>query len=110
MVYREVRSDAIDIKKHIDLPYVGVYMERKEITTEKGKQWVYKFRTQQGRVFSIYGFTMLNLALENMLVGSLCRITYLGTENVKTRFGMKDVHQVKVEVEDEFEASVSEED
>lgn len=100
MAYREVRSDAIDIKKHAGVHYEGVYMGRKEITTEIGKQFVYKFRTAKGRVFSVYGFTMLNLAMESLLPDSVCRITYLGTENVKTKFGMKDVHQVLVEVDD----------
>lgn len=102
MAYREVRSDAMDIKKEADVAHEGIYIGHKEITTEIGKQQVYRFRTKQGRVFSIYGFTMLNLAMENILENSMCRITYTGTENVKTRFGMKDVHQVKVEVDDEF--------
>ncbi len=110
MAYREVRNDAMNIKKEIGTAHEGIYMGHKEITTEIGKQQIYKFRTRQGRIFSIYGFTMLNLAMENILEGSMCRITYTGTENVKTRFGMKDDHQVRVEVDDEFTATPEEDE
>ena len=99
-------GNAVDIKKEIDKPYEGVYLGFKGITTKIGEQKIYKFRMASGRLLEIYGFTMLNRVMENIITGEQCRITYLGTENVETKFGMKDVHQVKVEVDDEFQVNV----
>lgn len=103
-------GNAIDIKKEVDQPYEGIYLGFKGITTKLGDQKIYKFKTSNGRILEIYGFTMLNRAMDNVLNGEQCRITYLGTENVETKFGMKDVHQVLVEVDDEVTHDITEED
>ena len=103
MAWKEVSRSGIDIKKNKNKAYVGEYIGHDEIDTKIGKQTVYKFRDEQGNPFSIYGFTNLNIALEAIREGTLCRMTYLGTENVKTKFGMKDVHQVRVEIDSEEE-------
>jgi hypothetical protein len=36
--------------------------------------------------------------MESLEPGTIVKITYTGTENVKTKFGMKDVHQCTVQV------------
>ncbi len=106
MAYRDRQSgNAIDIKKEIGKPYEGVYLGFKGITTKLGPQVIYKFKGNNNKLFEIYGFTMLNRVMENVITGEQCRITYLGTENVETKFGMKDVHQVKVQVDDEFQVN-----
>ncbi|MBT9170544.1 MAG: hypothetical protein DDT18_00887 [Actinobacteria bacterium] len=97
MAWEEVTNTAVDIKKHKGKIYQGFYINKREIETKIGKQIVYSFEDEDG-IFSIYGFTNLNRAMENVKQGIEVRITYLGTENVQTRFGMKDVHQVKVEI------------
>ena len=104
MSFKDVTSgNVIDIKTDKDNPYIGVYTGNKKIETKIGQQIIYTFRNNEAKeIFSIYGFTNLNRAMENVLVGTYCRITYLGTENVKTKFGMKDVHQCKVEIDDEY--------
>ncbi len=113
MAYKERKGGtAIDIKKEdAGTPYEGVYLGFKGITTKIGEQKIYKFRaTDTGKMFEIYGFTMMNFAMENVISGEMCRITYLGTENVETKFGFKDVHQVLVEVDDEYEPEVAHDD
>lgn len=105
MAWKEVTNTGIDIKKHKDIAYIGEYKGKREITTKIGPQKVYEFVDEDGAKFSIYGFTNLNRAMEAVSEGSMCKITYLGTENVKTKFGMKDVHQVRVEVETEEETT-----
>ena len=98
MGWSEVSPSATDIKKHKGEAYVGTYLGSKEITTKIGPQTIWQFSDPDGAPLNIYGFTNLNRAMETMQPGAVCRITYLGTENVQTKFGMKDVHQVSVEV------------
>ena len=100
----------MDIKKHIDEAFEGVYLGFKGITTKLGDQKIYKFKASSGRMFEVYGFTMLNRAMENVMTGEKCRITYTGTENRETKFGQKDVHQVLVEVDDEYKEDVDHEE
>ena|SRR4030067_1101847 len=98
-MWKEISRTAIDIKKHFNESYVGEYLGQEKITTKIGEQIIYRFRDENGNPFSVYGFTNLNRAMESISEGTLCRITYLGMENVQTKFGMKDVHQVRVEIE-----------
>jgi len=111
MVFKERRGgDTVDIKKEIDKPYEGVYLGYKGIITKLGDQKIYRFKGDKGRVVEIYGFTMLNRAMDNVMTGEKCRITYQGTQNMDTKFGKKDVHQVLVEVDDEYTEEVDDED
>lgn len=99
MAWKEVTNTATDIKKTPGQDYVGEYLSSKLIKTKIGEQTIYKFRDEEGNPFSIYGFTNLNRAMENIAEGTMCKITYVGTKNVQTKFGMKDVHQVRVEID-----------
>jgi hypothetical protein len=101
MAFKEINTNAVDIKKHKGDPYLGTFKCSHEITTKIGKQVIWEFSDTAGLGFSIYGFTNLNRAMETVPEGALVRLTYLGTENVKTKFGLKDVHMVRVEVDDE---------
>ena len=103
MGFREVQTGAIDIKNDEDTPYTGVYQGFKEISTQYGEQFIYKFvNSETNQSFSLYGFTLLNRAMENVQEGLLCRITYTGMKNMKTkRFpNGKDIHTCRVEVDD----------
>lgn len=98
-VWREVRrGGAIDIKKQKDAPHVGTYTRSTQITTKLGPQVVYEIEGEDGEKLGIYGFTNLNRAMCDIEVGSVVRITYLGTSLCDTKFGKKDVHQVRVEI------------
>jgi hypothetical protein len=97
MAYQEVTNQGIDIKEYLGKPMEGFYLET---TTHDGKFGDYKvhtFQSLKGPIVNIFGFTMFNLKMERITPGTLCKITYTGTENVKTKYGMKDVHQIKVE-------------
>ena len=98
MGWQEVSSTAIDIKKHKGEAYEGKYVGSHEITTKIGQQVIYNFTGKDGVPYGIYGFTNLNRAMENLEKETFVKITYSGTENVQTKFGMKDVHQVNVAV------------
>jgi len=101
MAFKPISTNATDIKKHPNKPFVGEFKGSTEITTKIGKQIVWNFVEESGAPLGIYGFTNLNRVMEHIQEGTVCRITYKGTENVKTKFGMKDVHQVLVEIDDE---------
>ena len=108
MAWKEVSRTAIDLKKHLNESYEGEYLGQEKITTKIGEQTIYKFRDENGNPFSVYGFTNLNRAMESISEGTLCRIIYLGMENVQTKFGLKDVHQVRVEIDIDEEHSKEE--
>ncbi len=103
MAWKEVGNIGVDIKKHKNTTYEGEYKGKREINTKIGKQYIYEFIEEDGAKIGIYGFTNLNRAMEGVGEGQRCRITYLGTENVDTKYGKKDVHQVRVEVETDDE-------
>ena len=96
MAWNEITSNAIDIKKSAQKEYEGTLLGHKEITTKIGPQIIWQFSGDDGN-FGIYGFTNLNYAMENVKEGTLVKIKYEGTKNVKTKYGMKDVHQVSVQ-------------
>lgn len=101
MGWKPVSSNAIDIKKEKDKAFEGTYQGKTDIQTKIGAQTIWNFVDEDGKNFGIYGFTNLNRAMEVVKVGDLLRVTYTGTKNVKTKFGMKDVHQVAVEIHEE---------
>jgi hypothetical protein len=109
MAWEEVNTQAVDIKKHKGEAYVGTLNGHHQIDTKIGKQVVWDFTGEDGLGFGVYGFTNLNRALEAISVGRVVRMTYQGTENVQTKFGMKDVHQVAVQIFREDKPEVKEE-
>ena len=108
MAFKPVSTNAIDIKKEKGKPYVGTYTGKQDIVTKIGPQTIWQFVDEDEQPFGIYGFTMLNRAMNNVGNGKLCRITYQGTKNVKTKFGLKDVHQVLVEIDDHSDDNADE--
>lgn len=98
MGFKQVTTTALDIKKQKGVPHEGTFKGSQEITTKIGPQIIWNFMGEDGVGFGIYGFTNLNRAMGAIEEGTLVKITYTGTQNVQTKFGMKDVHQVQVEV------------
>lgn len=98
MGWNEVTTTAVDIKKEVGKVYAGTYHGFKEIETKIGPQVIWNFTSDEGVPFGIYGFTNLNRAMESLAPGAVVKITYNGTQNVKTKYGMKDVHQCTVQV------------
>jgi hypothetical protein len=103
MGWKDASNVVIDIKKTKGTAYEGTYSGKKDIATEIGPQVIWQFTGEDNLPFGIYGFTNLNRAMESLQPGTMCRITYIGTQNVKTKYGMKDVHQVSVQVWEENE-------
>lgn len=100
MGFKQVSTTATDIKKQQGRAFVGEYKGSQNITTKIGEQTIWNFIDDSGAPLGIYGFTNLNRVMEHIEPGTICRITYTGTQNVQTKFGMKDVHQVLVEIDD----------
>ena len=107
MAFKQVNTQTIDIKKHQDEPFVGVLLKGEKTSGQFGENYTWHFEDEDGIPFSIYGFTMLNRSLIPIKTGSMLRVTYKGTEEVQTKkFGKKAVHQVSVEIDDEYEAKL----
>lgn len=104
MAFRPISTTTIDIKKHLDKPFEGTLVRHEEKDGQYGKSLIWHFVDDNDTPFSIFGFTMLNSSMLMIKPGTLCRVTYKGTEKVKTkRFGIKDVHQVFVEIDSDDE-------
>jgi len=102
--WREVTGGTIDVKKQpVGAEYVGEYKGVKEIETQLGKQFIYKFENEEGEPFQMYGFTALNFKMESVPINTVVKITYKGTAKKKTKFGIKDVHQCSVSVRSDGE-------
>jgi hypothetical protein len=99
--FQEVKLQGINLTKHPNKPFIGFYLGSTEHNGNYGNEIHHNFQKQKdNELATIYGFTSLNAKLEKVEKGSLVRLTYLGTEAVKTKkFGTKEVHQVKVEVD-----------
>lgn len=102
-----ITLQGIVLRDHKDETFEGYYKGFRETQHEDyGKGYIYKFEDINGKVFQIYGFTMLDLKMEYVREGDYCWITYTGTQQVKTKaFGTRDVHQVEVEVSDDYEGN-----
>ena len=100
MAWKNVSSEALDIKKEKDVEHIGTYTGSKAIVTKIGDQTIWQFTDEDGKPFGIYGFSNLNRAMEAVAVGQTVKIVYLGTKFVKTKFkpSGQDVHQVQVQV------------
>jgi hypothetical protein len=110
MPYVEIgSSQAIDIKKQKGVPFEGVYVSTRNIQTKVGAQVIYNFDGEKGP-FGIFGFTNLNKTMERVPIGSKLRITYIGAQNMPTRFGIRDVHQAKVEIDTDFKLDTNEDE
>jgi len=98
MAWEDVNTQAVDIKKHKGEAYVGTLNGHHKIETKIGPQFIWDFTGEDGLGFGVYGFTNLNRAFEAISAGRVVRMTYQGTENVQTKYGMMDVHQVAVQI------------
>ena len=99
MAFEPLKVNSIDIKKEKGKSYTGYFTGCDPITTKLGPQVIWRFKGKDGSLYGIYGFTNLNFCMKNAQIGALIRITYMGTKNMQTKFGMKDVHQALVEID-----------
>lgn len=110
MAFKEFsEGQIIDIKTQKDEPIEGFYVGKKQISTELGKQNIFRLQ-KDGAITGIYGFSNLNRIMGDIAEGTLIRLTYTGMINCKTKYGMKDVHQCKVEIDEEASQATTNED
>lgn len=106
MAFQEVTGGtSIDIKTSQGKPYTGKYTGCRKFQTKMGEQVAYNFEGADGN-FSIYGFSHLNYLMNSVKEGDLVRITYLGREKAQTKYGEKEVHKAKLEIDYDHRKSV----
>jgi len=93
-------GDTVDIKEVAGKEAEGTYLGHKEVDTNLGTSMLYKFERKNGEPFSIWGFTSLDIYMENVMVGTYCWITYKGLSEKKNKYG-KHTHMCMVEVDDD---------
>lgn len=100
MVYKKVDfGDTIDIKEHKGEGIEGKYLGFKEVDTNFGTSFLYKFQKPNGDQFSVWGFTSLDSFMENVSIDDQCRLTYTGQAEQKNKYG-KYTHLCLVEIDD----------
>ena len=91
-------GNTTDIKKQPGRTFQGRFLGRTDFKTKKGLDQVkWNFNAPDGTPFSVYGFTNLNRALEQVPVGAEVLMTYTGKVAAQTAFGIRDVHQCTVD-------------
>ena len=105
-MFKEVNDfvEDIDIKKgEVNKEYIGEYCNKKTITTKFGENYIYTFNNvDTGEKFAIFGFSNLNYKMSNVEIGSLCKISYNGKKEVKTKFGTSEAHQASVMIDTDY--------
>ena len=95
----EVNLAGIDLKKYPNKPLISHYLGRIEKEGRFGPEINHHFKKEDGTIIKVYGFTNLNLKLADVGLGYLVKVVYTGMTNVKTKYGMKEVHQCTVGVD-----------
>lgn len=98
MGWKTPERNTISLKdKEHGTSYVGIFQGSKVVNTPNGDSTIWSFMDDEDKPFSMWGFSNLNFQLENMAVGTKCRVTFLGKSKTKNKFG-KFPYQSKVEV------------
>ena len=101
--FQDVSAVTISIQKDewVNKPLVGKYAGSSETQGKFGMQMIHSIQEEDGKSVSFYGFTLLDRALAKLPADGtmIVKITYLGLspKPVQTKFGMKQIHEVRVQ-------------
>ncbi len=106
MAYHQVSNLAISFHKpeNTGKSMEGFFLGTREIKSNKEGMKDFKihdFIAPDGLPFSLYGFTVLDNTMSGIPKKRLCRITYQGKTDTKTKFGGTGYHKVLVEQDSE---------
>jgi hypothetical protein len=93
---QEVKIEqALNLKNYLNKTMEGYYLGHRGIRGNFGEQTIHDVKTAKGKI-SVYGFTSLNLQLDQVEPGTKVWITYTGKSTEKNKYGQQ-VHQCRVE-------------
>ncbi|OGU84378.1 MAG: hypothetical protein A2W11_03725 [Ignavibacteria bacterium RBG_16_35_7] len=87
---------AISLTKYPNKTLEGYYLGHKIITGTYKEQLIHKIQKPDGKKIQVYGFTSLNIHLEQVEPGTYVWITYIGKSSEKNKYG-NQVHICRVE-------------
>lgn len=94
---QEVKVEgAISLTQYPNKTLEGYYLGSKLVSGRFKEQLIHSIEKLDGKKVSIYGFTSLNIHLEQVEIGTHVWITYLGKSTEKNKYG-NAVHVCKVE-------------
>jgi len=104
MALQDVDSVVLKLSDYLDKPMTGYYLGYKVHENEMGESKIHTIQIKSGKHagkrISFYGFGILNNMLEQQVsVGELIEVTYIGKLNIQTKFGKKDCHNAKLRVD-----------
>lgn len=107
MARQEVKVEsAINLTKYPDKTLEGYYLGSKLVSGRfNNEQLIHSIEKLDGKKVSVYGFTSLNIHLEQVEIGTHVWITYLGKSTEKNKYG-NAVHVCKVEYDFEDKKDV----
>lgn len=98
-------ESAINLTKYPNKTLEGFYLGHKIVTGRFKEQLIHEFKKEDGKKIQVYGFTSLNIHLEQVDSGVYVWITYLGKSTEKNKYG-NQVHVCKVEFDFEKKVDV----
>ncbi len=106
MARQEVKVEsAINLTKYPDKTLEGYYLGSKLVSGRFKEQLIHSIEKLDGKKVQVYGFTSLNIHLEQVEVGTHIWITYVGKSAEKNKYG-NSVHVCKVEYDFEDKKDV----
>jgi len=94
---QEVKVEsAVNLTKYPDKTLEGYYLGHKIVTGRFKEQLIHEVQKPDGKKVSVYGFTSLNIHLEQVDPGTYVWITYVGKSQDRNKYG-NQVHVCKVE-------------
>ncbi len=103
---QEVKVEgAINLTKYPNKTLEGYYLGSKIVSGRLGEQFIHSLEKLDGKKVSVYGFTSLNIHLEQVEIGTHVWITYLGKSTEKNKYGNTN-HVCKVEYDFEDKKDV----
>ena len=89
-------ESAINLTKYPNKTLEGFYLGHKIVTGRFKEQLIHEFKKEDGKKVQVYGFTSLNINLEQVDPGVYVWVTYIGKSMEKNKYGNQS-HICKVE-------------
>jgi hypothetical protein len=86
----------------------GIYLGHKAVKSDfERPNIVHKIKTPDGKEVEFFGFTSVNLRLQNVQIGDYIYVEYLGLQDETKKPGRTNQHLSKVEIDDEKREEVA---
>ena len=103
MAFKAVKRNTVSMNKApVDAFWIGHYMGKKIVQANNKDQSIYNFVGEDEKPFAVWGFTSLDMQMESVAQGQLCKLTYKGKSTKKNKHGnYSNLCLVEVDLDEE---------